>query len=129
MTEAELLASTKPATVGLTMRLLADLSKALGEILTKHRDRDAELEAQLAKRDARLAALEERIAVLEARPSVKYLGIWTDGDEYRDGDFVTDRGSLWACCRDRTTARPGENDDWQLAAKRGRDGRNARAAR
>jgi len=50
-------------------------------------------------------------------------GVWKDG-EWQAGDAVTWAGSSWiAQCV--TTAKPGTNDDWRLAVKRGRDGASA----
>lgn len=122
MKPGEILTDKRPATIGFVAAVLQDISKRIGAVLQKDRERGSVLEE-------RISGLEKRITELEARPSVKYLGIWTEGDRYADSDFVTDRGSLWACCRTGTTARPGDNDDWQLAAKRGRDGRDARPPR
>lgn len=41
---------------------------------------------------------------------------------YEKGNAVTFGGSFWICMRD-TDSKPGENDDWRLAVKRGRDGK------
>lgn len=60
MTESELLTSKKPATVGLTLRLLAYLSKVVGENLTKHRDHTEELEKRLANAQETVDSLERR---------------------------------------------------------------------
>lgn len=49
-----------------------------------------------------------------------YRGVWRDGD-FEKGDFVSFGGSVWHCNKD-TAAKPGTNDDWTLAVKRGRDG-------
>ena len=56
--------------------------------------------------------------------SIKYRGIWNEGIEYNQGDFVTDRGSMH-CALVSTRKRPGTSDDWQLAVKRGRDAKGA----
>jgi hypothetical protein len=50
-------------------------------------------------------------------------GVWSEGD-YERGDCATHGGSLWICQRD-TKAKPGISDDWRLACKKGRDGRDA----
>ena len=67
-----------------------------------------------------LAPLEARIRELEAKPALKYCGVWRQGEIYNTGDFTTDHGSLWHA-KSVTLARPGTDDTWQLAVKRGRD--------
>jgi hypothetical protein len=58
-------------------------------------------------------------------PGLKYLDIWKQGDSYADGDAVTYDGSMWIC-RKPTKSKPGEyNNDWRLAVKRGRNGKDA----
>jgi integrin beta 3 len=56
--------------------------------------------------------------------TVLYDGVWKQETAYVAGDAVTHGGSLHIAKVD-TTARPG-TDDWQLAAKRGADGRDSR---
>jgi hypothetical protein len=53
-----------------------------------------------------------------------YRGVYADGAGYEPGDMVTHGGSLWHC-NEATTIKPGEGALWTLAAKRGRDGRDA----
>src|SRR5438552_2158684 len=81
------------------------------------------LDGLIARVDA-LERLEARIKALEARPALQYLGIWTEGDQHREGDFVTYHGSLWHCNAIATQSRPGDGDAWQLAVKRGANGRD-----
>ncbi len=68
-------------------------------------------------------ALEQRVATLERRKSFEYRGVYNENEEYEPDDFCTHQGSLWHT--DQTTrARPGTpGSSWQLAVKRGRDGR------
>jgi hypothetical protein len=74
-----------------------------------------------------LEALEQRIEVMEEeRKNFAYRGVWEAGLAYRAGNFVTDGGSVWHCKR-TTTQRPGPGDAWQLAVKRGQDGRDLRS--
>lgn len=59
-------------------------------------------------------------------PFQKYQGVYQSGRTYVEGDTVTYGGSLWHC-GNVTTARPGDGaTSWQLAVKRGQDGRDAR---
>lgn len=55
-------------------------------------------------------------------PSMIYLGIYDKDKSYEVGDVVTWGGSAWHCNKD-TNAKPGESRDWQLAVKRGIDGK------
>jgi hypothetical protein len=63
-------------------------------------------------------AVEFKLAVPE------YLGAFKDGQDYEPGDFVSWGGALWHCDK-ATTAKPG-TDDWTLAVKKGRDGKDAK---
>jgi hypothetical protein len=68
--------------------------------------------------DRENAALRARIAALEARPIVKYVGVWRAGKSYEPGSMATDNGSLWHA-NGHTTSRPGTDNSWTLAVKRG----------
>lgn len=46
------------------------------------------------------------------------------GESYEKGDAVTHGGSYWIAKAD-TNGTPGKSDDWRLAVKRGRDGKDA----
>jgi hypothetical protein len=72
-------------------------------------------------------ALRRRVAELEARKGgIRYCGVHRPGQVYRVGDVVTFGASMWVC-RSDTTDTPGEGaTSWQLAVKRGRNGRDAR---
>ena len=74
-----------------------------------------------AKDSARLLA--ERVDEIESRPSLEYSGVWDAAKSYRSGIFVTDGGSMWFAKRASIGVRPHGGDDWQLAVKRGRDGK------
>lgn len=60
-----------------------------------------------------------------AFPVPLYRGVFADGQTYMKGDTVTWAGSLWHCSAE-TADKPGAGDGWQLAVKKGRDGRDAR---
>jgi hypothetical protein len=66
--------------------------------------------------------LERKSLVL---PFQQYMGTWTAG-HYLAGDSVTWNGSTWITQRDTDKKPQGldGNDDWILAVKRGRDGKN-----
>ncbi len=54
-----------------------------------------------------------------------YRGVFKEGETYERGDMVTWDGSLCHCNAETTTEKPheGVSKAWQVAAKRGRDGR------
>ncbi len=58
-------------------------------------------------------------------PVILDRGVWKAGD-YSAGDAVTFRGSLWICQRKTDKSPSDAPDDWRLAVKRGRDGKDAR---
>lgn len=66
----------------------------------------------------RIRDLEEKLAGLQA-PTLRYVGTWKGGTEYRRGNFVTHAGSLWHANTD-TSEIPGKSNDWTLAVKSGR---------
>lgn len=70
-----------------------------------------------------LADIDKRIAAAEAKPMLRYLGVWDHAKVYQIGDFVTDDGSLFHCMDSNINVRPGSGQTWQLAVKRGRDGK------
>jgi hypothetical protein len=59
-------------------------------------------------------------------PVMIYRGGYKEGVEYVEGDTVTFGGSLW-CAASATTDKPTEGREcWRLAARRGRDGKDAK---
>jgi hypothetical protein len=57
-------------------------------------------------------------------PTMIYKGVWKESHGmYNKGHTVTQSGSLWVCLK-ATETKPGSSDDWQLAAKRGTDGKD-----
>ena len=61
-----------------------------------------------------------------AMPVMIYRGVFHAGETYRTGDVVTWAGSLWHCNATTDTKPDAGGDAWTLAAKRGRDGKDAR---
>lgn len=76
------------------------------------------------EKDGRLhVVLRRGEAVKEARlPGLSYRGVWKAGD-YLKGDTVTWGGSTFIALQD-TSEKPETNGHWQLAVKRGRDGKD-----
>jgi hypothetical protein len=66
-------------------------------------------------------AVEAAVAeAVKALPKIEYRGVWSEG-EYTKGQVTTWGGSGWICRVERSSAKPGTNEDWQLFVKRGRD--------
>ena len=71
-------------------------------------------------------ALLKRIESLEQqRSAMKYLGVWSEHQQYVPGNFCTDKGSVWHC-NQMTRERPGDGQSWTLAVKKGQDGKDGR---
>ncbi|MDX0572168.1 hypothetical protein GOD68_18230 [Sinorhizobium medicae] len=58
-----------------------------------------------------------------AMPVVIDRGVYREGKGYKAGDGVTWGGSFWIAQKD-TDAKPDAGDEWRLAVKRGRDGKD-----
>jgi hypothetical protein len=61
-------------------------------------------------------------------PIVIDRGVFKDGTAYRSGDGVTWGGSFWIAQRDTKSKPDANTGDWRLAVKKGRDGKDAKAA-
>jgi integrin beta 3 len=59
-----------------------------------------------------------------AVPVVLDRGVFREGAAYQKGDGATFGGSFWIAQTD-TAEKPGVGEDWRLAVKRGRDGKDA----
>jgi hypothetical protein len=53
-----------------------------------------------------------------------YKDVFVEGTEYERGDQVTRDGCQWIALKDLPAGIPGTSDDWQLAVKKGRDGKD-----
>ncbi len=51
-------------------------------------------------------------------------GVYRPENVYEKGDGCTWGGSYWIAQKETATGKPGESDDWRLAVKKGRDGRD-----
>lgn len=52
-------------------------------------------------------------------------GVYKDAQQYEKGDGVTYGGCFWLSQKDAPQGKPGSSDDWRLAVKKGRDGRES----
>lgn len=66
----------------------------------------------------------EHVATLRW-PTVIDRGVYRAEQTYERGDAVTWAGSLWIAQKE-TAAKPDGGEDWRLAVKRGRDGKDAK---
>ncbi|MCM0752226.1 hypothetical protein DEA98_16105 [Brucella pseudogrignonensis] len=57
-------------------------------------------------------------------PFMLYRGVYKSGENYEQGDTVTWDGSCWVA-RKANADKPGDGENWQLAVKRGRNGRTS----
>jgi hypothetical protein len=80
-------------------------------------DDDRTIELKFASGDV------ERVASFKW-PTMIYRDVFKEGAAYQQGDVVTWGGSLWHCDK-ATSAKPG-TDDWTLACKKGRDGKDVK---
>jgi hypothetical protein len=67
----------------------------------------------------RIERLERETAELKAAP-LTYRGVWKMRTTYAAGTAITYGGSMWVAT-EPTDSKPGSDDSWQLAVKRGRD--------
>ncbi len=118
------------------IKLLHSDSKALAKRIKTLETKESSESGTVVKGVARfvrglLDPLAKRIETLEAEnadfqrqlDAREHKGVWSDTTLYVKHNSVTHAGSLWICREDDPSGRPGECDAWQLAVKRGRDGR------
>jgi len=113
-------ATTKAELSEFMAKTLAPVFESILKRVERIEQRAAETERRSAQRVQRLEGR------MDAATGLRYLGVHDDGEAYEPGDAVTHGGSLWIA-KERTSAKPGIDGTWQLAVKRGKDGRDARA--
>ena len=60
-------------------------------------------------------------------PTMKHIGFWQSGMSAKACETTTHDGSLWLALRDTSEMPSYKSDDWQLAARKGRDGVDGKA--
>jgi hypothetical protein len=93
-----------------------DLFAASRILEMNHRNRE---------RQKQIDALEARIVAVEAR---EYQGTWDASKAYAKGAMVSRSGGTWHSNVHNNRSVPGRSDDWTLACKAGRDGRDGKDA-
>lgn len=74
-----------------------------------------------------IADLRSQLAEERERPrGLAYQGTWQRAAFYHRHDGVTWGGQVWVCVVDKTQVQPGEGAAWQLAVRKGTDGKDAR---
>lgn len=113
------------------------IAETVIDVHSKWKDLQNQREADWSGVEQRTAALAQRIDVVEestqkqvreaiARaPVPTYKGVYDKDAEYQVGDMVTQDGSVWHCNAAVAGEKPGGNEFWTLAVKRGRDGKDA----
>lgn len=91
--------------------------------------KDADMQIAVSLVSAEIARQLAAIPTVKGEPgkSIIYKGVYAAGGEYQEGNAVTYGGSLWIALED-TKEKPGDGKGWQLAVKRGRDGKDAAGA-
>jgi hypothetical protein len=75
---------------------------------------------------AAVAPVVQRLDALEAKQAAwRYCGVWQRDEKYVIGNSVTENGSVWIAKRDSQGQRPGTTDHFQLAVRKGADGKDA----
>lgn len=113
----------------LELRMLASLARRLdpeiGEELVAeyNRIRTDKKDGEFPNTEPHRAKFYDKAAEAVRAKSIRYRGIWQDGQRYKEGDVVTCGGSAWYCLRS-TVGRPSTaHDDFRLMVKAGRDGK------
>lgn len=70
----------------------------------------------------------ERVVKKFSLPVLLDQGVFREGSLYKAGHAVTFGGSLWVA-REVTDSKPGTDDTWRLAVKKGRDGKDGKDGR
>ncbi|QRY80112.1 hypothetical protein JVX91_03035 [Pseudomonas sp. PDNC002] len=71
---------------------------------------------RIERLESEIRQLSEKAATLEER-GLKYCGTWQRAMDYRRGDCVTHKGSLWTAVKATDKAPDEAAPDWQLSAK------------
>lgn len=58
-----------------------------------------------------------------------YRGVYSEAQEYDTGDAVTDDNQTWVAVQPSKGVRPGTSEAWKLAARKGRNGKDAEPSR
>lgn len=99
---------------------IASLAKGFG----------AAIREALAARDKVIEELVGRVSILERdfenRKGLEYFGTWSADVRYRKNAAVTHDGSTWILKDAESLGAAPPGNGWQLAVKKGRDGRDRR---
>ena len=92
-----------------------------GVEILQHDERSFSLKVQLS------SGAEQRHGFKLA--SMIYRGVYSEAQEYDTGDAVTDDNQTWVAVQPSKGVRPGTSEAWKLAARKGRNGKDAEPSR
>lgn len=133
-TRAAIKAATDPlyAEIDLLQKKLQVVAQSAVDAGAEHSkavERVSRIEYQLEQITVELPTqkqVRDEVASAIARaPVPTYRGVYDKEAEYQAGDMVTQDGSVWHCNAAVAGEKPGGNEFWTLAVKRGRDGKDA----
>lgn len=101
---------------------MASLVYRATEARQQIRDLQDRLEQAIKQQTAVAHQMDDRMKALEAREQLEYLGVWDITKDYRKNHAVTHDGSVWIARKPSRGVRP-PHEAWQLAVKRGGDGK------
>lgn len=87
-----------------------------------HKALDAEAYDTMVELAERLDRLESNLQEI-ADGGLRYKGYWRNGMKAKRGDAYTHDGSLWWACRDADDGPCKESPNWNIAVRKGRDGK------
>lgn len=113
--------------------LKADLQAWIGDKLVENRPPEMSFDVGVSEDKSLVFTLkqgeQEITRNVALNVGIEYRGVFEREEAYEIGNFVTHQGSMWFA-KTKPVGEPGKADSgWQLAVKRGRDGKNATPAR
>lgn len=106
-------------------KLIATQDQQINSLAEKIKSLEKDLCDLAANLPTQKQVREEVEAAVARAPVPTYKGVYDKDAEYQSGDMVTQDGSVWHCNAAVAGEKPGGNEFWTLAVKRGRDGKDA----
>lgn len=108
------------------LRRLMSVEERIADMEGGHVNKSLDFEAYdtMAEMSERLERVERAVEDL-ADHGFRYRGYWRDGFKAKKQDAITHNGSLWLAIRDTSDTPDNTSADWNVIARKGRDGRDA----